>query len=137
MGQLADAKGRLAQATAEEEQSRVKLGMSEKELKVLEGRWKEVEREAGDGKKNLEKVKAETEKFRRKVEESGWSAEKEREGVDALRVAKGEERRLSEVSIFLRIIERLPTTLTSTGKGCCQTTSSVTRLPILDSFALF
>ena len=137
MGQLADAKAKLAQATAEEEQSRVKLGMSEKELKVLEGRWKEVEREAGDGKKNLEKVKAETEKFRRKVEESGWSAEKEREGVDALRVAKGEERRLTEVSIFLRIIERLSTTLTSTGKGCCQTTSSVTRLPILDSFTFF
>jgi len=29
----------------------VKLGMSEKELKTLEGRWKEVERE---GKRNLE-----------------------------------------------------------------------------------
>lgn len=104
MGQLADAKAKLAQATAEEEQSRVKLGMGEKELKVLEGRWKEVEREAGDGKKNFEKVKAETEKFKRKVEESGWSAEKERGGVDALRAAKGEERRLTEVSIFMHVI---------------------------------
>jgi structural maintenance of chromosome 2 len=53
MGQLADAKAKLAQATAEEEQSRVKLGMSEKELKTLEGRWKEVEREVGDGKRKF------------------------------------------------------------------------------------
>jgi len=98
MGQLADAKAKLAQATAEEEQSRVKLGMSEKELKALEGRWKEVEREAGDGKKNLESVKAETEKFRRKVEECGWSAEKERDGEIALRTAKGEFRQFTEVN---------------------------------------
>ena len=137
MGQLADAKAKLAQATAEEEQSRVKLGMGEKELKVLEGRWKEVEREAGDGKKNFEKVKAETEKFKRKVEESGWSAEKEREGVDALRAAKGEERRLTEVSIFMHVIVLLPTTSMFTGKGRCQTTSSITRFPVLDTFTLF
>ena len=137
MGQLADAKAKLAQATAEEEQSRVKLGMGEKELKVLEGRWKEVEREAGDGKKNFEKVKAETEKFKRKVEESGWSAEKEREGVDALRAAKGEERRLTEVSIFMHVIVLLPTTSMFTGKGRRQTTSSITRFPVLDTFTLF
>ena len=137
MGQLADAKAKLAQATAEEEQSRVKLGMGEKELKVLEGRWKEVEREAGDGKKNFEKVKAETEKFKRKVEESGWSAEKEREGVDALRAAKGEERRLTEVSIFTHVIVLLPTTSMFTGKGRRQTTSSITRFPVLDTFTLF
>lgn len=137
MGQLADAKAKLAQATAEEEQSRVKLGMSEKELKVLEGRWKEVEREAGDGKKNLEKVKAETEKFRRKVEESGWSADKEREGVDALRTAKGEERRLTEVSAFAHIIGLSLTTSTPTGERFCQTAASVTRLSILDTVAFF
>lgn len=98
MGQLADAKAKLAQATAEE-QSRVKLGMSEKELAALEARWKAVEREAGDGKKNLESIKAETEKFSRKVAECGWSEEKERGGETALKTAKAEFRQLSEVSL--------------------------------------
>ena len=97
MGQLADAKARLAQATAEEEQSKVKLGMSEKELKTLESRWKEVEREAGDGKKNLEAMKAEVDKFRRRVDECGWSADKEREGETALRTAKDQARQFTEV----------------------------------------
>ncbi|KAM6499651.1 hypothetical protein JOM56_005159 [Amanita muscaria] len=58
MGQLADARARAAQAAAEEEKSKVRLGMAEKELKVLEARWKGVEREAGDGKKAIEKTKA-------------------------------------------------------------------------------
>lgn len=106
MGQLAEAKAKLAQATAEEEQGRVKLGMSEKELKTLEARWKEVEREAGDGKKNLESVKAETEKFKRKVEECGWSADKEREGEIALRTAKGEFRQFSEVRFYYHSLHK-------------------------------
>jgi structural maintenance of chromosome 2 len=98
MGQLADAKARLAQATAEEEQVRVKLGMSERDLKTLAGRWKEVEREAGEGKKNLAVMKADVEKFRAKLAESGWNAEKDREGDMALRRAKGELRQFTEVS---------------------------------------
>lgn len=101
MGQLADAKARVAQASAEEEQSRVKLGMSEKDLKSLLGRWKEVEREVGDGKKNLEKMKSEVDQFKMKVRESGWSAEKEREGEAALRNAKDELRRYTQVSQYL------------------------------------
>ncbi|KZT64706.1 hypothetical protein DAEQUDRAFT_599623 [Daedalea quercina L-15889] len=59
MGQLADAKARLAQATTEEEQK--------------------VEREAGEGQKRLKTMQAEVENSRRKVGESGWSEEKERE----------------------------------------------------------
>ena len=102
MGQLADAKARLAQASTEEEQSRVKLGMSEKELKTLEARWKEVEREAGEGKRNLEAMRAEIEKFRKKVAETGWSAEKEQEGEQALRAARNEVRQLTEVSALYR-----------------------------------
>src|SRR5258708_22806699 len=49
MGQIADARARLAQAAAEEEQVRVKLDMSRRELGELEKRWKAVEREAGQG----------------------------------------------------------------------------------------
>jgi structural maintenance of chromosome 2 len=97
MGQLADAKARLAQATSEEEQCRVKLGMSERELKALAGRWKEVEREANDGKKSLEAMKAEIERFRKKIAESGWSADKDREAEIALRTAKGQFRQFTEV----------------------------------------
>ncbi len=53
MGQLAEAKARIAQGKAEEEQSRVKLGMREKELQALQKKMKEVEREAGDSAKML------------------------------------------------------------------------------------
>jgi structural maintenance of chromosome 2 len=98
MGQLADAKARLAHSSAEEEQSRVKLGMAEKELKTLEGRWKEVEREAGQGKRNLEAMQAEVDKVRRKVAECGWNADMERDGEMALKTAKGNLRQFTEVS---------------------------------------
>jgi structural maintenance of chromosome 2 len=97
MGQLADARSRLAQASAEEEQTRVKLGMSERDLKGLASRWKEVEREASDGKKNLEAMKADLDKRRRVLAESGWSVEREREAEAELRRAKDELRRFTEV----------------------------------------
>ncbi|KAG1760257.1 condensin complex subunit SMC2 [Suillus occidentalis] len=79
MGQLADAKARMAQGSAEEEQNRVKLNMSEKELKVLEAKWKDVEKEAGQGKRNMENMRTEAEKLKRKVADCGWSAEQEQE----------------------------------------------------------
>lgn len=49
MGQLADAKAKLTQVFAKEEQSRMKLGMSEKDLKELEKHWKEVEKGSRGG----------------------------------------------------------------------------------------
>ena len=97
MGQLADAKARLAQATAEEEQSRVMLGMSQKDLKALEKRWKEVEKEAGDGKRNLEAKKKEVDQLRKKAESSGWSKEKETQIEMNLRFARSEVRQVTEV----------------------------------------
>ena len=42
MGQIGDARTRLAQAAAEEEQTRVKLDMSRRELGELEKRWNAV-----------------------------------------------------------------------------------------------
>ncbi|OBZ73328.1 Structural maintenance of chromosomes protein 2 [Grifola frondosa] len=105
MGQLADAKARSAQASAEEEQSKVKLGMSEKELKILEARWKEVEREAGEGKRNLETMQAGIEDFKSKIKETGWSAEKDEEFEVALRNAKAQVRQLAETRD--RIKERI------------------------------
>lgn len=100
MGQIADAKVRLAQATTEEEQSRMQLGMSEKELKGLEARWKDVEREAGEGKRNLESMRVEVEKFRTKVAQSGWNVEREQQGQKQLNDAKAEVRRLTDVIIL-------------------------------------
>ncbi|KAL5522254.1 SMC2 [Sanghuangporus sanghuang] len=96
MGQLADAKARLAQASAEEEQSRVKLGMSQKDLKTLDKRWKEVEKEAGEGRQKLQEKRAEVEKLRKKVEASGWSSEKESQNENSLRAVKAEVRQLTE-----------------------------------------
>lgn len=97
MGQLAEAKSRLAHAVAEEEQGRVKLTMAEKDLVVLKKRWMEVEKDAGDGKRRLEAQRREVEGLENKVKSSGWSTEKEQERDNALRSAKSEVRRLIEV----------------------------------------
>ncbi|KAG6868858.1 hypothetical protein C0993_008987 [Termitomyces sp. T159_Od127] len=96
MGQLAAAKGRIAQGQAEEEQAKVKLGMSEKELKALEARWKEVERDARDGKKSLEAKKAAVEECKKRLETCGWDEEKERAGEERLRNAKTAVRNLMD-----------------------------------------
>ncbi|KAH9850422.1 condensin complex subunit SMC2 [Lenzites betulinus] len=96
MGQLADARTRSAQAAAEEEQSRVKLAMSEKELKSLEARWKAVEREAGEGARNLEEKRAEVEKCKKRIAETGWSTEKEQAHDTAIRSVKDEVRTLTQ-----------------------------------------
>ncbi|KZT03117.1 condensin complex subunit SMC2 [Laetiporus sulphureus 93-53] len=96
MGQLAEARTRLAQANTEEEQTKVKLTMRRKELKDLETRWKEVEREAGDGERRLRSTRAEIEAFKKRVAQSGWSTDKEKEGEAALKAAKVEVRRLTE-----------------------------------------
>ena len=97
MGQLAEAKSRVAQAATEAEQSAKKLSMAEKELKAHQARWKEVEREAGDGKKQLSAMQAEIEKFRRKIAETGWTVEREEQVETALREARAEVRKLTEV----------------------------------------
>lgn len=125
MGQLADAKARMAQGSAEEEQNRVKLNMSEKELKVSEAKWKEVEKEAGQGKRNLENMQAEAEKLKRKVADSGWSTEREQESQVSLSTAKGQVRQFTEVSSILRYV---PAYNVPIGARYSQTASLVTEL---------
>lgn len=104
MGQLADAKARMAQGSAEEEQNRVKLNMSEKELKVLEAKWKDVEKEAGQGKRNMENMRTEAEKLKRKVADCGWSAEQEQESQVSLATARGQVRQFTEVCFVFYLI---------------------------------
>ncbi|KAI0704404.1 condensin complex subunit SMC2 [Cerioporus squamosus] len=97
MGQIADAKSRAAHAGAEQEQFKVQLQMKEKELKELEARWKTVEREASDGARNLEAMRAAVDGFKKRLAETGWSDEKEQAHEAALRDAKQEVRRLTEI----------------------------------------
>ncbi|KAI1786116.1 condensin complex subunit SMC2 [Ganoderma leucocontextum] len=96
MGKIADAQARLATGQAEEQSSRNQLDRCGKELKALEADWKKVEREAGDAKRNLEAMRATVDSFRRKLAETGWSAEQEQSHENDLRNAKNEVRRLSE-----------------------------------------
>jgi structural maintenance of chromosome 2 len=100
MGQIADARARLAQAAAEEEQARVKLDMSKRELGDLEKRWKAVEREASQGERDIKKMQGEVESLRRKVDATGWSAEKEQASEEALRGAKGDAMRCTQVPVW-------------------------------------
>ena len=97
MGQIADARARLAQAAAEEEQIRVKLDMSRRELGELEKRWKAVEREASQGERDIKKMQVEVETLRKKADSTGWDEEKERGSVEALRNAKDDANRCTQV----------------------------------------
>lgn len=97
MGQLADARSRVAQAVSEHEQRVMKRANTDKELKKLQDRWKEVEREAGDGRKQLQKMQTDVEKFRKAVAATGWTAEREQQVEDALREARSHLRQCTEV----------------------------------------
>ncbi|VDB87086.1 unnamed protein product [Peniophora sp. CBMAI 1063] len=78
MGQLSDAQARLAQAQTREEQARNKLSMQQKELKGAQARFKEVEKEVGQGQRNLEAKKAELVKMTTSAASLRWSADEER-----------------------------------------------------------
>ncbi|KAI0337135.1 condensin complex subunit SMC2 [Trametopsis cervina] len=106
MGQLAEAQAKVAQAAAEEEQSRVKLANAEKELKAFQARWKEVEREASDGKKNLAAMKAEVERFSQRVQQSSWNEEQEVTLENGLREARQAVRTATEQRDSIK--QRLP-----------------------------
>jgi structural maintenance of chromosome 2 len=97
MGQLADSRARLAQAAAEEEQNKVKLAMAEKELAALQVRWRDVEREAGEGRKKIEKARAEVDAVRKKLDGCGWSEAQEKEMEQEVKKAKDDLKRLTEV----------------------------------------
>lgn len=97
LGQLADAKTRLAAASTEEEQARMRMGMVEKEMKEKEMKWKAVEKEAGEGTKSLEKGRKEVEALKRKVDATGWDVDKDRDAGIRAKAAREEVRTLTEV----------------------------------------
>ncbi|KAF9233061.1 condensin complex subunit SMC2 [Melanogaster broomeanus] len=96
MGQLADAKARLAQGAAEEEQNRMKLSMSENELKTLETKWKDVEKDAHQGQQNLDKLKTDLNKLKRQLSDCGWSGEQQQQSDIELRAARGQVNQQTE-----------------------------------------
>lgn len=97
LGQIADARARLTQATTEEEQSMMKLRMSQNELKVLEAKWRDVERDAHDGQKKLDTISSEVRRLEKQVADSGWSEEAERRSQQELNDARREYRNITEV----------------------------------------
>lgn len=100
LGQLADAKARIASAATEEEQSRMRMSMVEKELKEKELKWKAVEKDAGEGEKALVKSKKDVESLRQKLSATGWDGEKETHALNQIREAREQIRTLTEVSGF-------------------------------------
>lgn len=97
MGQIADARARLAQAVAEQERIRVKLEMNRRELGKLEKRWKTAEREAGQGERDIKRMHVEIESLWKKTDSTGWNKEKEHTSVEALRKAKDDAMRCTQV----------------------------------------
>lgn len=97
MGALADARARIAQGAAEEQQSKVKLGMSEKELAELEQRNRAFAKEAEASMKKIANLKAAVQAIEAKIANCGWSQEKDQDLERQLRNAREELKNLTEV----------------------------------------
>lgn len=82
MAHLSNAKARLAQATAEEEQTRRKISMKEKEINDLKEKWTTMETEIHTGHQVVKKKRSEVEQLMKRREEMPWGEEKERGLVD-------------------------------------------------------
>jgi len=83
----------------------MKLGMSQNELKTLEAKWRDVERDAQDGQKKFDVISAEVEKLKKQIMDSGWSEEAEQRHQRHLNDARRDHRTLTEVC---KVISRFP-----------------------------
>ncbi|ODO05464.1 hypothetical protein I350_04514 [Cryptococcus amylolentus CBS 6273] len=83
LGQLAEAKARLATAGTEAEQAKVKISMAEKELKDKEPRAKKAEKDGSGLIKELETKRVQVEKLREMVGKAGWNEDQEREMLES------------------------------------------------------
>ena len=100
MGQLAEAKARLAAAGTEAEQAKVRITMAEKELKDKEPRAKKAEKEGEGLIKELATKRADAEKLRAKVQGAGWDEGKERELLEKQSSHSQQATALMDVSIL-------------------------------------
>ncbi|KAF9070683.1 hypothetical protein BDP27DRAFT_1323239 [Rhodocollybia butyracea] len=96
MGQIADARALVAQGAAEEEQARMKLEMSKKELVGVEAQFKKVEKDAGEGKKRVESTRRALADAQKRLAACGWTAEAEQEGEARVAELRAEVRTLTE-----------------------------------------
>jgi structural maintenance of chromosome 2 len=71
--------------------------MTLRELCKLEKRWKAVEREAGQGEREVKRMQADVETLRKKSDATGWDVEKERATEEALRKAEDDAMRCTQV----------------------------------------
>lgn len=101
MGQIADSRARIAQGAAEEEQARMNLEMSNKELTGLEAQFKKVEKDAGDGKKRVETTRRALADTQKRLAACEWTVEAEQEGEARGTQLRSQVRNLSDVSMKL------------------------------------
>lgn len=76
----------------------MKLGISQSELRTLETKGRDLERDAQNGQKKLDLISAEVERLKKQVTDSGWSEELEQRSQRELDDARHECRNLMEVS---------------------------------------
>lgn len=98
MGQLADAKAELSAAGTEAEQAKVKIGLAEKEIKEKEPRAKKAEKEGEGLLRELESKRGEASKLRKRVEDSGWDEDREKELLEKQALHGSKLTELMEVS---------------------------------------
>lgn len=98
MGQLAEAKARLAAAGTDGERARVEIGLGEKELKALEPRAKKAASEGEGLGKELREAKGEVEQLKKGLEGLGWDEEEEKTLVAKREEVKARIAELTEVS---------------------------------------
>lgn len=99
LGQLAEAKARLAAAGTEAEQAKVKIGLAEKELKEKEPRAKKAEKDGEGLIKELAAKRTQLEKLRKQVESAGWDEQQEREMLESQAQHQSKMTELMEVSL--------------------------------------
>lgn len=75
----------------------MKHGMRKNELKTLEVKWRDVERDAQDGRKKLDIISADVEELKKQAIDSGWSEEAEQRNQQQLNDARRDYRNLTEV----------------------------------------
>ncbi|KAH6902556.1 nuclear condensin complex protein [Coprinopsis sp. MPI-PUGE-AT-0042] len=96
MGQISEAKSRLAQAKTEEEQVKMRLKMAQQELATLEGKKKASEREASDNQRKLTTMKKELDEWRNRLTKLNWNQEKEDALENQLKETRQNVRNLAE-----------------------------------------
>jgi structural maintenance of chromosome 2 len=101
MAQVANARSMHEHAIADEKQAKTRVEMSRKELVDKERRWREVEKDAQDGRAGVDRMGKDVQGLKEKVAKSGWSEHQERESEEALGRARQEARRQRDVGASL------------------------------------